>query len=198
MRPLILSGLICWAGLVYGAVIHIPIKSSVVLKPNQAHSITIDATEPTEIGWKAVQSPPCTTNCVQATDVTGGNDAIATALGAAKKYTPAAGKISIEYKNISREPVTIDVYRVQRTCDAEACKFLEEGQKGRWLVYKVEEFKTIATSKDGGRTWTTAGVSDNIIEASWLALVSAVQLELLRNYAVENMAAPVTDYSWAV
>ncbi len=70
-------------------------------------------------------------------------------MGASRKYTPASGKISVEYKNVSSEPVTIDVYRVQRTCEAEACKFLDEDQKGRWLVFKVDEFKSIVTSKDG-------------------------------------------------
>jgi len=49
---------------------------------------------------------------------------------------------------------------------------------------------------DGNREWTTAGVSDNIIEASWLALSTAVRLELLRLHAVE--ATPAEDYSWAV
>jgi len=150
MRLSIRPSFIIWAGVAYGAVVHVPIKSSVVLKPNEAYTITIEATEPMEIGWQAVQSPRCTTNCVQATDLTGGiNYTIATALGATRKYTPASGKISVEYKNVSSAPVTINVYRVQRTCDAEACKFLEEDQKGRWLVYKIDEFKTIATSKDG-------------------------------------------------
>jgi hypothetical protein len=55
---------------------------------------------------------------------------------------------SVEYKNISSEPVTINIYRLQRTCDAEACQFLASGQKGRLLVYKVDEFKTITTSTD--------------------------------------------------
>ena len=106
-------------------------------------------TQPTEIGWRAVQAKPCTSNCVQATDVTGGiSYTIATRLGAAMKYTPAAGKITIECKNVSSEPVTINVYRVHRTCDAEACAFLDQSQKGQWLVFKVGEFTSIETSKD--------------------------------------------------
>jgi 2-isopropylmalate synthase len=51
---------------------------------------------------------------------------------------------------------------------------------------------------DGEKTWTTAGVSDNIVEASWLALVDAVRLEILRARADKLIAAPVVDYSWAV
>jgi 2-isopropylmalate synthase len=33
---------------------------------------------------------------------------------------------------------------------------------------------------DDRRSWTTVGVSDNIIEASWRALVDAIRLELIR------------------
>lgn len=132
------------------AVVHLPIKSGLELKPNEAYTVTIQSTQPVDIGWRAVQSKPCTTNCVQATDLTGGiNQTIATPFGASAKYTPASGTISIEYKNISREPVTVDIYRVQRTCDAEACRFLGRTQESRWLVFKVDEFQAITTSQDG-------------------------------------------------
>ena len=33
---------------------------------------------------------------------------------------------------------------------------------------------------DHERSWATVGVSDNVIEASWLALVDAIRLELMR------------------
>ena len=58
--------------------------------------------------------------------------------------------------------------------------------------------RVLAEWTDGQKTWTTAGVSDNIIEASWLALSSAVQLELLRMHAEELRPVPSEDYSWAV
>jgi 2-isopropylmalate synthase len=51
---------------------------------------------------------------------------------------------------------------------------------------------------DGEKSWTTAGVSDNIIEASWLALLDAVYLEIMRARAAHAIPAPVADYSWAV
>lgn len=136
-------------GVAHAAVEHVSIKSNVHLKPREAYTITVEATQPTEIGWQAVQAKPCLTNCVQATDVTGGiNYTIATRLGASMKYTPASGKITVEYKNVSSEPVTINVYRVHRTCEAEACRFLDESRKGRWLVFKVDQFTSIETSKD--------------------------------------------------
>jgi hypothetical protein len=149
MRPSILAVLVLWAGAAQGAVAHIPIKSGLVLKPGEASTIALDAAEPVEIGWQAVQAKPCTTNCVQVTDLSGATKSrFATAMGASAKYTPASGKISIEYKNVSGEPVTINVYRVKRTCDAEACKFLDEHLKSSWLVFKVGEFTSITTSKD--------------------------------------------------
>lgn len=50
---------------------------------------------------------------------------------------------------------------------------------------------------DHQRTWTTVGVSDNVIEASWKALIDAVQLELMRQAdnaasGVPLQAAPVS------
>src|SRR5215831_9210822 len=149
MRRSILPIVIFWSGVAHAAVVHTPIKSAVPLMPNQAVTVTIEAAEPVEIGWLTLQAKRCTTNCVQATDVTGGiNYTIATALGASMKYKPVSGKITVEYKNVSSEPVTIDIYRVKRTCDAEACKFFKYGDKGRWLVFKVDEFKSITTSSD--------------------------------------------------
>jgi hypothetical protein len=150
VRFAIVSALVFWASAVQGAVVHVPVKSNLVLAPNAASVVTVEAAEPVEIGWQAVQAKRCTTNCVQATDLTSGvNATIATALGASQKYTPVSGRIAIEYKNVSSEPVTINVYRVQRTCDAESCKFFDERQKARWFVFKVDEFRSIQTSQDG-------------------------------------------------
>src|SRR5262249_39453488 len=149
MRRSILPILFLWSGVAQAAVVHTAIKSAVELMPNQAVTVTIEAAEPVEIGWLTLQAKRCTTNCVQATDVTGGiNYTIATPLGASMKYKPVSGKITVEYKNISSEPVTIDIYRVKRTCDAEACKLFNYGDKGRWLVFKIEEFTSITTSSD--------------------------------------------------
>jgi 2-isopropylmalate synthase len=49
------------------------------------------------------------------------------------------------------------------------------------------------------RSWATVGVSENVIEASWLALVDAMRLELMRltdqDEAVDKV---VEDYCWGV
>lgn len=52
---------------------------------------------------------------------------------------------------------------------------------------------------DGARRWTTAGVSRNVVEASWIALADSVRLELLRLAEQDQTIAElVTDESWAV
>ncbi len=146
--PIVLFAL--WASAARAGVVHVPVKSNLVLKPGEAYTVTVAATKPEEIGWAMVQTKPCTTPCIQTIDITGGlGSTIALPLGGSMKYTPVAGKITIEYKNISTEPVTINVYRVQRTCEAEACTFLNDHQTSSWLVFKVDEFKSITTSKDG-------------------------------------------------
>jgi len=52
---------------------------------------------------------------------------------------------------------------------------------------------------DGDNSWTTAGVSEDIIEASWAALTDAIRLELMRlSETNPALAAPADDNSWAV
>jgi len=52
---------------------------------------------------------------------------------------------------------------------------------------------------DHRKSWSTVGVSDNVIEASWKALVDAIRLELARlmeqDHSVERA---VEDYCWGV
>jgi hypothetical protein len=166
----VLGLVLMWGDVAHAAVVHVPIATRVNLKPGEALPITLETTEPTEIGWEAVQAKRCTMNCVQATEMSGGNTfSIATPLGASKKYNPTDGRISIEYKNMSSDLVTINVFRIARTCEAEACRFTGVATKGQWLVFKVDEFKSITTSKDesysvisgvaiGGRPFTFTAV----------------------------------------
>jgi 2-isopropylmalate synthase len=48
------------------------------------------------------------------------------------------------------------------------------------------------------RSWATVGVSDNVIDASWRALVDALRLELMRLTEDETPQRSVRDFSWAV
>ncbi len=52
---------------------------------------------------------------------------------------------------------------------------------------------------DHRKSWTTAGVSDNVIEASWRALVDAIRLELMRlTETDDSLERAVEDYCWGV
>ncbi len=53
---------------------------------------------------------------------------------------------------------------------------------------------------DHRRSWATVGISDNVIDASWRALVDALRLELMRllEKKDEPSASTVQDFSWAV
>jgi 2-isopropylmalate synthase len=52
---------------------------------------------------------------------------------------------------------------------------------------------------DHRKSWTTVGVSDNVIEASWKALVDAIQLELMRlTEHDDSVEKAVEDYCWGV
>jgi hypothetical protein len=159
MRISILTALVLFTGVSNASVVHTPLKTGVALKPGQVYTLTIPSTAPVEIGWTAVQAKSCTMHCVQATELTQpSHNTLATDIGASTFYNPADGKIAVEYKNVSTQPVTINIYRVQRTCDAEACKFIDKDAKSRSLVFKIDEFKSITTSKDGSYS-TISGVA---------------------------------------
>ena len=52
---------------------------------------------------------------------------------------------------------------------------------------------------DHHRNWATVGISDNVIDASWRALVDALRLELMRLLeSGKTEKTAVRDYSWAV
>jgi 2-isopropylmalate synthase len=52
---------------------------------------------------------------------------------------------------------------------------------------------------DHRRSWATVGVSDNVIEASWRAMVDAIRLELMRLTEDDaNVTKAVEDYCWGV
>jgi len=159
-RSILCLTILC-TGTVYGAVKQIPIRSGVVLKPGESYTATVESTKPVEIGWTAVQAKPCTMDCVQMTLI-GATHAppFAAAREARGNYTPTDGKVVVEYKNVSQAPVTIDVYRLERTCEAEACRLFDASKKGSWLVFKIDEFKSITNSAD-----TSYSVISGVVES---------------------------------
>lgn len=57
---------------------------------------------------------------------------------------------------------------------------------GKGTAAKV---RVLVEWSDGTRSWSTVGVSEDVIEASWDALVSALRLELMRIAASQSQAA---------
>src|SRR3954470_9413822 len=51
---------------------------------------------------------------------------------------------------------------------------------------------------DHRNTWSTVGVSNNVIDASWRALVDALRLELIRLLDKQPATQVTRDFSWAV
>ncbi len=51
---------------------------------------------------------------------------------------------------------------------------------------------------DHRKSWATVGISDNVIDASWRALVDALRLELMRLRDQTAAGQPARDFSWAV
>ena len=79
----------------------------------------------------------------------------------------------------------------------------------RLTDYKVRELepkkgtaakvRVLVEWSDHRRSWATVGVSDNVIEASWRALVDAIRLELMRlTEQNENIEKVVEDFCWGV
>src|ERR1700690_3527203 len=123
--------MILCSGTVYGAVKQIPIRSGLVLNPGEAYTAQVESAKEVEIGWTTpAQAKPCATDCIKMTLVSDLHPVSFTAkTGARGKYMPTNGKLVVEYKNISQQAVTIDVFRIERTCEAEACKLFDGSKK---------------------------------------------------------------------
>jgi 2-isopropylmalate synthase len=119
-----------------------------------------------------------------------------------------AYRVIVEEQNASQEPVAEATVRVRvkgmlehtaaagngpvNALDHALRKALEEFYPGlremKLLDYKVRildeskgtaaKTRVLITSGDGRETWGTVGVADNIIEASWLALVDSIEYKL--------------------
>ena len=52
--------------------------------------------------------------------------------------------------------------------------------------------RVLITSSDGEMSWGTVGVSANIVEASWRALVDAVEYKLMKDGVVSSELSVVS------
>jgi 2-isopropylmalate synthase len=136
---------------------------------------------------------------------------VTTSMQEGAKEALSSGSVVVEVNgqmysgsSASRGPIEA-LDRALRSClapiypDVEAVKLTDyrlhvlDPQQGTASVARVSVDWTAAHG-----SWTTMGVSENMIEASWLGLSSAVRLELMRA-AEENPAIyHFEDNSWAV
>ncbi|HUA59981.1 MAG TPA: citramalate synthase [Verrucomicrobiae bacterium] len=74
--------------------------------------------------------------------------------------------------------------------------------KVRVLDYRkgtAAQVRVLIEWSDHRKSWSTVGVSDNVIEASWKALVDAIRLELMRLTEKDpSIERAVEDYCWGV
>jgi 2-isopropylmalate synthase len=74
--------------------------------------------------------------------------------------------------------------------------------KVRMLDFKkgtAARVRVLIEWSDHKRSWATVGVSENVVEASWFALVDAMRLELMRlSERDPNIQKAVEDYCWGV
>jgi 2-isopropylmalate synthase len=69
-----------------------------------------------------------------------------------------------------------------------------DGKKGTAAKTRV-----LVEWSDHRKSWTTVGVSDDIVEASWNALLDAIRLELMRiTHRDDSIEKAVEDYCWGV
>src|SRR3954451_19309260 len=93
-----------------------------------------------------------------------------------------------------------------RKCLSRVYPQITEVRLTDYKVRVLDSFKGTAANvrvliewSDHRKSWSTVGVSDNVIEASWKALVDAIRLELMRlTESDPSVEKAVEDYCWGV
>ena len=66
-------------------------------------------------------------------------------------------------------------------------------------ILRAAKVRVLVEWSDHRKSWSTVGVSDNVIEASWNAMVDAIRLELMRlTEHDDSIEKAVEDYCWGV
>ena len=130
MRAALLAALLLTPLVAKAEVIETPIHSNIDLKPGETRTYSFEAGAALELGWKATQATPCTTDCVRVTDSAPAHHTFATRFGGTMRYEPVDGRVTLTYANESKQFVTITIYSVTRTCNAASCAFVKESKKG--------------------------------------------------------------------
>ena len=106
-------------------------------------------------------------------------------------------------------PATVRSTRCTCACASVSRKLYPQITDVRLTDYKVRvldsrkgtaaKVRVLIEWSDHRKSWSTVGVSDNVIEASWKALVDAIRLELMRLTEQDSsIEKAVEDYCWGV
>jgi 2-isopropylmalate synthase len=107
----------------------------------------------------------------------------------------AAGSGPVHALDICMRECLASVYPAIRNVRLGDYKVRVLGAKGG----TESKVRVLVEWSDHDRTWATVGISDNVIDASWHALVDALRLELIRLLENEQpKPAAARDFSWAV
>jgi 2-isopropylmalate synthase len=81
------------------------------------------------------------------------------------------------------------VHALDRAVKKAVARFFSEAECIRLTDYKVRvldardgtgaQVRVLIESTDGEKTWSTVGVSHNVIEASWTAIIDSIRYKLL-------------------
>lgn len=158
-------------------------RKDISIASGKTHPFEIQSQDPVTVKWQNKQEPECQDNCVEARQIGNPIDLVVSGqYGAAYDFQPIDGAIRLEFKNISQQPVVIDIYSEKEVCDAEACEILKSkgieypfdygeidfGYK-RVLLARVDKMET---SKDGSYSRvqgeTIYGTPFDVILIWWL------------------------------
>lgn len=98
------------------------------------------------------------------------------------------------------------LHQALRKCLSKVYPQITEVRLTDYKVRVLDSYKGTAANvrvliewSDHRKSWSTVGVSDNVIEASWKALVDAIRLELMRLTEQDSsIERAVEDYCWGV
>jgi 2-isopropylmalate synthase len=116
-------------------------------------------------------------------------------VGESVHSSTAAGSGPVHALDVCMRECLASIYPAIRNVHLVDYKVRVLGAKGG----TESKVRVLVEWSDHERSWATVGISDNVIDASWHALVDALRLELMR--LLENnqpKTVPSRDFSWAV
>ena len=150
-------------------IIHKDVEPALEIKPGETKTVVIPSEKDVvEIRWETLSSEACRQSaCIKFKDADFSYESFN---GQGEQFT-TDGKVTLEFTNIAKEPVTIRVSQIERTCTAELCALINGTDTMDWKVVRIQELKAIQTSADSSYSilqgMTTKGKVFDITLAWW-------------------------------